>query len=427
MRRRCWGGGDGGFIRGRDLQFSAARIIIAPAMLLERLQLKNYKMFRHVDLRDIPALAVFVGVNGSGKTTLFDTFDFLRDVLGQGIKFALRWRGGFRELRTRGEEGRIEMEFTFRAELGGVERPISYSLRIAQDKEKQPRIEREVLGYPVHVERSGVVNMLDFKDGRGTVVTNEAEVLNGGEAVRQEETVEPFIPAVMGIGQLGRYEAAGAVRRFVANWHLSQFVSDAARDPVAAGEHKHLLEHGGNLAGVIGFMQANHPKIYSGMLKKMSRRAPGFNDALVEEMTDGHLRLKFRDARWKEPFDARHMSDGTIKMLGLLALLEDPEPRSLLCVEEPENQLYPYLLDELMEDFRLYAQRGSGQVLASTHSYELMDAAKLEEVFWLVKQTDGTSVLHRAKNDETIRAMSQEEEVKMGELWRRGHLEGARP
>ena len=395
-------------------------------MRIERLRLKNFKMFRDVTLDNIPGLAIFVGVNGSGKTTLFDAFDFLRDALTHGIEFALDWRDGFRELRTRGEEGAIEIEVAFRAEIGGMARPISYFLQIGQDKEQNPHIEREILRYPL--EPGGAdVNVLDFKDGNGAVVTNEADFLKGGRAIRQEEMIEPNIPAVVGIGRLGRYEAAGAMRRFVKNWHLSQFVNDAARSPVAAGEHKHLFEHGNNLAGVIGFMKANHPDIFREMLKKMSRRVPGFSEALVEEMTDGHMRLKFRDARWKEPFDVRHMSDGTLKMLGLLALLGDPDPRSLLCVEEPENQLYPYLLDELMEDFRLYAQQGNGQVLVSTHSYELMDAAKLEEAFWLVKQRDGTSILRRAKGDETVGAMAREEDVKMGELWRDGYLEGARP
>ena len=395
-------------------------------MRIERLRLKNYKMFRNVDLHDIPDLAVFVGVNGSGKTTLFDAFDFLRDSVLRGVEFALDWRNyGFRELRTQGEDGRIEIEMTFRAELGGKERPISYSLQIDEDEKHKARIRREILRYPLNNGES--INVLDFSDGTGTVVVNEADVLKGGGAKRQEETIETHIPAIAGIGQLGRYEAVGAMRRFMMKWHLFQFINAVARKPVAAGEHKHLSEIGRNLAGVVGFLKTEHPKAFERMLKKMSHRIPGFSDALVEEMSDGHMRLKFQDAHWKEPFDVRHMSDGTLKMLGILALLEDPEPRALLCVEEPENQLYPYLLDELVEDFRLYAQRGDGQVLTSTHSHDLLNAAELEEVFWLVKQPDGTSELRRAKDDATICAMAREEEVKMGDLWRDGFLEGARP
>ena len=48
------------------------------------------------------------------------------------------------------------------------------------------------------------------------------------------------------------------------------------------------------------------------------------------------------------------MSDGTIKMLAYLVLMFDPTPHTLLCVEEPENQLYPSLLWDLAEEFRSY-------------------------------------------------------------------------
>ena len=400
-------------------------------MRIERLRLKNYKMFRNVDLHDIPDLAVFVGVNGSGKTTLFDAFDFLHDVLIGigGIDFVMGWgnRGGFRELRTRGQNGPIEIEMTFRTELGGAMRPITYLMRIGEDKKKGiPRIEREILHYPLGNGRRRV-NALDFRMGKGEYISNEAEVLKGEEPNILKGTLDPGALAAVGIGQFGHYEALGALRRFVGNWLFSRLDNDRAREPVKIGGHKRLWMFGGNLAGVIGFLKTKHPKAFQRMLKKMSHRIPGFSDALAEEMSDGHMRLKFRDAHWKEPFDVRHMSDGTLKMLGIQALLEDPDPHSLLCVEQPENQLYPYLLDELMEDFRLYAQRGDGQVLMSTHSHDMLNAAELEEVFWLVKQPDGTSELRRAKDDATIRAMAREEGVKMGDLWRDGFLEGARP
>ena len=125
-------------------------------MRLSRLQLKNYKMFRHVDLRDIPALAVFVGVNGSGKTTLFDAFGFLRDSIGGGIRYALHsdsimnWgmRGGFQEMRTRGEKGPIEIAMDFCATLDGSERTFSYLLQIGEDDDGEPVVKRETLSYP---------------------------------------------------------------------------------------------------------------------------------------------------------------------------------------------------------------------------------------------------------------------------------------
>lgn len=50
-------------------------------MCVEALHLKNYRVFRHILMKDIPALAVFVGAGGTGKPTLFDVLGFLRGAL----------------------------------------------------------------------------------------------------------------------------------------------------------------------------------------------------------------------------------------------------------------------------------------------------------------------------------------------------------
>jgi len=105
-------------------------------------------------------------------------------------------------------------------------------------------------------------------------------------------------------------------------------------------------------------------------------------------------------------------------------LLLDPKPHPLLCVEEPENQLYPALLSELAEEFRSYATRG-GQVFVSTHSPDFLNAVEVNEAFWLVKR-DGYTEARRTQDDEQIVAYMNEGD-KLGYLWKQGLLEGADP
>ena len=133
---------------------------------------------------------------------------------------------------------------------------------------------------------------------------------------------------------------------------------------------------------------------------------------------------KSRDGAFTEPFLARFVSDGTIKILAYLVLLHDPKPRPLLCVEEPENQLYPSMLATLGEEFRDYARR-AGQVFVSTHSPDLLNAAKLDEVFLLVKKGGYTEV-RRAYDDEQLRAYMEDGD-QMGHLWKQGLFEGVDP
>ena len=156
----------------------------------------------------------------------------------------------------------------------------------------------------------------------------------------------------------------------------------------------------------------------------MKHRVPGVSRVEAKPTEDGRLLLRFTDGAFSEPFLANHVSDGTIKMLAYLVLLYDPRPHPLLCVEEPENQLYPKLLWELAEEFRGYANKG-GQVFVSTHSPDFLNAIKLEEVFWLVKE-NGYTQIKRASLDEQISAYMKDGD-QMGFLWKQGFLEGVDP
>jgi predicted ATPase len=101
-------------------------------------------------------------------------------------------------------------------------------------------------------------------------------------------------------------------------------------------------------------------------------------------------------------------------------LLYDPNAHPLLCVEEPENQLYPNLLDELAEEFVAYEKRG-GQVFVTTHSPDFLNAVPLKSILILEKR-NGVTAIRRAVDDAHLRAYVEQGD-KPGWLWRQGALE----
>lgn len=154
----------------------------------------------------------------------------------------------------------------------------------------------------------------------------------------------------------------------------------------------------------------------------MRRRVLGIESVEAKPTEDGRLVLRFQEGGFKDPFIARYVSDGTIKMFGYLVLLYDPEPHPLLAVEEPENQLYPELLHELAEEFRDYARRG-GQAIVATHSPDFLNGVEIDEVFYLVKQ-NGFSTVRKASESELLRDLVDEGDPP-GSLWKQGLFEGA--
>jgi len=227
------------------------------------------------------------------------------------------------------------------------------------------------------------------------------------------------------LGQFERFKAANAFRQLIEHWHVSDFHISAARGrKEASGDSEHLSESGDNLPLVARTLHEQHPAVFKRILDTMARRVPGVAAVEPMLMDDGYLTLRFQDGSFKTPFLDRYVSDGTIKMFAYLVLLHDPSPHPLLCVEEPENQLYPKLMGALAEEFRAYAHRG-GQVFVSTHSPDFLNAIELEEACWMVKR-EGCTEIYRAKDNAQVAAYMAEGD-QLGYLWKEGFFDGADP
>jgi predicted ATPase len=390
-------------------------------MKIEALRVKNFKAFKEIRLTNLPA----IGANGTGKTTLFDVFGFLRGALQDNVRVALQKRGGFKEVVTRGESGPIEIEIKFREHQENNRSPlVTYSLVIGLTN-NQPVVQREILKYR-RGERGKSWHFLDFKHGKGKAITNEQSYEDKeSQAIREEQTVDsPDILALKGLGQFQRFKAANSFRKLIESWHISDFHISDARPSQETGYAEHLSTRGENMALVAQFMYENHRPIFNGILAKMAQRVPGVSHVEATDTEDGRILLRFQDGSFKDPFIARYVSDGTIKMFAYLLLLHDPNPHPLLCVEEPENQLYPSLFGGLVEEFRDYAANG-GQVMISTHSPDILNHIKLNEIFCLSKK-QGITAIEWASDNSLLVNLSKEGDLP-GALWKQGLFTGINP
>lgn len=394
-------------------------------MHIESIRLKNFKAFRNIEMRDIPKMSIIVGANGTGKSTLFSVFGFLKDALTENVRVALAKLGGSRglkEVRSRDSEGAIEIEIKFREKADGPR--VTYFLSI-NERDGQPVVEREILKYR-RGSKGQPWHFLDFTNGEGEAVTNEPDTVREENDLSREKQIlkSPDTLAIKGLAQFKKFPAAVALGELIENWHISDFHIQRARPEQEAGYAEHLSKEGENLSLVTEYLYTQHRPIFDKIIDKLKKRVPGITKVDAKTTEEGRVLLRFQDGAFEYPFLARYVSDGTIKMFAYLVLLHDPKPHPLLCIEEPENQLYPKLLEELAEEFREYSNRG-GQVFISTHSPDMLNAAQIEEVYWLIKE-DGYTQIKRASEDEQITTYMNEGD-KMGYLWKQGFFKGADP
>ena len=390
-------------------------------MKIEKIRIQNFRSLHNIELDNIPSLAVFVGENGSGKSTIFQVFAFLKDALKNNINTALQKLGGYDEVATRGHTAEpILIEIQFRMQIVNYSRLVTYHLEIVKDSEDKIVIKREILKYK-RGSHGSPYHFLDFSYGKGFAISNEEDFSKPDtELTKEEQNLSSSdILAIKGLGQFLKFKAASAFRNLIENWHVSDFHIMAARQIVDIGFAEHLSESGANLALVTQYLSKSKPDIFKKIIEKFQMSIPGMDAVEAEVTPDGRVLLKFKDGSVKEPFIARYVSDGTIKMFAYLVLLYDPKPHPFLCIEEPENQLYPHLFYNLVDELRQYAQKG-GQVFVSSHSPDLLHHVKIEEAFFLKKEKCKTKVYPIQKN-ENIKSLIEAGD-KLGWLWTQGAL-----
>ena len=380
---------------------------------VEQLRVRNYRALKQVELKRITPLTVLIGPNGSGKSALFDVFSFLSECFQQGLRAAWDRRGRARELRTRGETGPIVFELKYR------ERPqqplITYHLAINEGA-RGPVVVEEWLQWR-RGSHGRPFRFLDLQNGQGQAVSGEMP--DAQDRRIPISLRSPDVLAVNTLGQFADHPRVAALREFITDWHISYLSIDDTRSQPEAGPQEKLSRTGDNLANVIQYLNERHPHRLDEIFAQLRMRVPRLERVEAEPMPDGRLLLLLKDTPFDQPILSRFASDGTLKMLAYLTLLNDPQPPRFIGIEEPENFLHPRLLPGLCEEFRAASERA--QLLITTHSPDFLNGVRQDEVRVLYRDDEGYT---HATHCSVIQGIPEfmDAGASLGHLWLEGYF-----
>src|SRR6266446_9956311 len=161
------------------------------------------------------------------------------------------------------------------------------------------------------------------------------------------------------------------------------------------------------------------PKVKIAVLEALRDLYEDFSDFDVS-VEGGTVQVFFTEGDFTIP--ATRLSDGTLRYLCLLAILCDPEPPPLICIEEPELGLHPDILPKLADLLVQSSKRT--QLIVTTHSDILVDAmTERPEAVVVCEKHEGQTIMKRQRKEELAKWL---EKYRLGQLWIDGQIGGKR-
>jgi predicted ATPase len=378
--------------------------------MLKRLEVKHFKSLDDFSI-DFEPLTVLIGQNGSGKTTVLQALDLLGAFLRGDVNHYLErlgWDAG--DLRSKTNHD-ISILFVLTFEVAGESfrwavrlgtwengfRVFSEEL-ISEKSQFCFRTQGQIEGEP----KSGVFALWDAK----------------GNKIELPKIRIDFFQSILRAFEIQNapVEIAAAVRELDKIFLLDLESVATLRKP-SKGTPESIGRNGQYLAAYLHSMDIERKNALD---NKLSEFVPQISNVQVTKESNGNINLSFKE-RFQASFDtnqivqAEHISDGTLRILALLATILGASEKDILLLDEIENGIDPNhvailfgLLEEAIE------KRGI-QVILATHSPLIVNFAPENGIRYFSRELSGNVVAKKLFDRKELKKML--EYMGPGEIW----------
>jgi len=361
-------------------------------------------------------LNILIGPNGAGKSNLIEAVALMRAAPGD-IRSIVRRGGGVDEWIWKGGKGLpATIDFVMDNPQGWqpLRHVLSFQKGALEFRLEDERIENETADQgesePYFFYRFNhghpVVNTIQEK-GRALA----HETVDAERSILAQRRDPEWYPELSYLAEM--YEKIRIYREW-AFGHNAVF-----REPQKADMRNDRLEEDFSNLGLFLNRLRRTPKAKATILEGLCDLYDGVTDFDVS-IEGGTVQVFFTETDFVIP--ATRLSDGTLRYLCLLAILVDPSPPPLICIEEPELGLHPDILPKLADLMVAAAERT--QLIVTTHSDILVDAmTERPETIVVCEKHDGMTQLQRLRKDELTVWLDK---YRLGQLWTKGQIGGTR-
>ncbi|MBD2295199.1 AAA family ATPase [Anabaena sphaerica FACHB-251] len=358
-------------------------------MRLKSINIQGYRPFRNFAAQLEP-LEIIVGANGAGKSSLFEFLKFLRDSLYQDIPPEIVPGSiGQQIFHIPGPE---KFQWNIEIDTG---RPVG----IRYLGELMGPVGRTQVSYE-RVESSQPFsdiypNPYIYMDIRG----NKGVIREPGETGFTQVKIKPAIQQDIALKRHNQLtlsamtnpslEALYNLREYIRDWRFySSFniANDKIRKSVPLEQEPILHEDAGNLSSVLFSLMTEHRTAFDELQQHLRSVIPGFKGLTVKARGGpGEVIAFWQESGVNQELSLADLSDGILRLICWICLCVQPNPPSLICIDEPDQGVHPRTLPVLAGLFEKASERT--QILLATHSSYFLTQFDISQIAVLRKET----------------------------------------
>jgi predicted ATPase len=376
----------------------------------QNLSINGFRRLGNIEF-ELRPMSVLVGANGIGKTSVLDVFSLLASSAQGSLNASISELGGLPALVTYDRAEELHFEISMSVEHY---QPLRYLLRIKPqglsyviNEEALSQMRRPQPPPFKHIESYGSdIKYFDVTQNR---------------LVRPNWEHNPVETSLSQVPKM--YQEPEDFRRRLASSTFYHVLNVDPRSPVRLPQPMRPAplpgKNGEDLVSCLFYLRETDRAHFESIEDALRAAFPGFERLDFPPVAAGTLALIWRDKNFSKPLYTNQLSEGMLRFLWLVTLLQSPGLTALTLIDEPEVSLHPELLSLLADLFREASNRT--QLVIATHSDRLVRFLNPSEVVVIDSTEDGMARLTWADNLDLKEWLA---EYSLDEVWRMGRMGG---
>jgi len=365
--------------------------------MLSKLRVQHYKSLFDTEV-DLEPLTVFIGPNGSGKSNICEGLvilsDFLQRLINIGSNTA-RIKEFFSQSLQAVSKNKQSIESKF---WQGKSDYFSLSASTLDRTKNSP--DENIVGVSVNLDYNKPNMSMNITGlNRSTTAQYTPDLRNF-----MVDCKYPNSSLAKSLNKVSIYDFAPV--------NLSSDISSIGS----------MERTGQGIAyALVDILHANR-KNFDELEERLTRLVPNIQRISLPRGENQTFSLELIDRYSEHHIPASDISDGTLRILAFLTALYQEDTPSIICFEEIENGVHPWLLHKMIELLKIASTEGiTGkpvQILITTHSPVLLNYVKPEQVRAVELDNEGKTQVHNLPTD-SVRFQKALEayDGALGELW----------